>query len=116
VLAMMQARDVLEHYIARHNRGVRSRDFEALLEIFTDSARLEFDGVRFGPFEGKRAIASAFRERPPSDELVLLTTTEPDPDVIEADYAVTASPKRRAGSLRMELSGASIVRLVIRVI
>jgi hypothetical protein len=112
---MMEARDVLEHYVARHNRGVRSGDFGPMLEIFADSARLEFEGIALGPFGGKRAIARAFLDRPPTDELFVLATREPEREVIEADYAWKASPTARAGSLRLELSGASIVRLLIRV-
>jgi hypothetical protein len=113
---MMLARDVLEHYVLRHNRGVRSGDFEPLLEIFADSARLELEGIAGGPFDGKPEIRRAFRERPPSDELLVVAADEPEADVIVAEYAWKSHPKSRAGRLRLELSGASIVRLVIQAI
>ena len=97
---MIGSRDVLRHYVERHNRGVVTGDFAPLLEMFHDSARLE--------------LARALAERPPSDQLVLLAVSEPERDVVEADYAWKGRPRERAGKLRIELRDASIARLVIK--
>jgi hypothetical protein len=112
---VIRPRDVLEHYRVRHNRGVASGDFAPLLEMFGEGARLEFRGAPLGPFAGKPAILRAFAEHPPSDELVLFSSSEPEPDVIEADYAWKSRPRERAGRLRIEIASASIARLVISV-
>jgi hypothetical protein len=112
---VIRPHDVLAHYVERHNRGVASGDFGPLLEMFGEHARLELLGASRGPFEGKRAIARAFTEHPPSDALALLSESEPEPAVIEADYAWKTAPTRRAGRLRIEIASASIARLVISV-
>jgi hypothetical protein len=46
---------------------------------------------------------------------VLFSSSEPEPDVIEADYAWKSRPRERAGRLRIEIASASIARLVISV-
>jgi hypothetical protein len=37
---------------------------------------MEFSGVPVGPFVGKQAIAAAYREQPPDDELRVLEERE----------------------------------------
>lgn len=63
----------LRVYVAAHNRGVVSGDFSELVGRFAADGQLEFDGFAIGPFVGRDAIAEAFRLRPPTDELVLLS-------------------------------------------
>lgn len=96
---MIGPRDVLRHYVERHNRGVASGDFAPLLEMFHEPAR--------------REQARALAESAPRDELVILAVSEPDRDVVEADYAWKARSTERAGRLRLELRDASIARLVL---
>jgi hypothetical protein len=55
---------------------VRSGDFSLMLEQFTEDAELAFEGVPVGPFRGKPAIAQAYAEQPPDDEIVILRTRE----------------------------------------
>jgi hypothetical protein len=111
---MMRARDIFEHYVARHNAGVGGQGFDALLEMFADDARLEFRGIDVGPFQGKPAIRRAFVERPPSNELTLISSAG-EGSSISAVYGWSTRPGVRAGTLQMELSHMKIVRLVVGV-
>jgi steroid delta-isomerase len=84
-----------------------------MLEQFADDAELAFEGVPVGPFRGKEAIAGAYAEQPPDDEIVILRTRESSDDLVAADYAWRAEPKKRAGSMILRLRGAEIDRLVV---
>ena len=84
-----------------------------MLEQFADDAELAFEGVPVGPFRGKDAIARAYAEQPPDDEIVLLRTRESSDDMVVADYAWNADPKTRAGSMILRLRDAEIDRLVV---
>jgi steroid delta-isomerase len=92
---------------------VRSGDFGPMLEQFADDAELAFEGVPVGPFRGKPAIAGAYAEQPPDDEIVILRTRESGDDLVVADYAWRADPVARAGSLILRLRDAEIDRLVV---
>jgi len=104
---------MLTSYVERHNEGVRSGDFGPMLEHFADDAELAFEGAPFGPFRGKPAIARAYEERPPDDEVTILRTKESGDDLVVADYAWHAEPAARAGSLILRLRGGQIDRLVV---
>ena len=84
-----------------------------MLEQFADDAELAFEGVPLGPFRGKEAIADAYAQQPPDDEIVILRTRESSDDLVVADYAWRADPKSRAGSMILRLRGAEIDRLVV---
>ena len=68
-----------------------------MLEQFTEDAELAFEGVPVGPFRGKPAIAQAYADQPPDDEIVILRTRESGEDFVVADYAWRAEPAARAG-------------------
>jgi steroid delta-isomerase len=104
--------DFLYEYIARHNQGVRGGDWEALAECFADDAVLAFEGAPVGPFAGRDAIATAYREQPPDDEVRILSASEEDGTVV-ARYAWSAAPELQAGRLRLAGGGGKIERLVV---
>jgi SnoaL-like protein len=104
---------LLQSHVERFNEGVRSGDFSRMLEQFTDSAELAFEGVPVGPFRGKQAIAKAYADDPPDDEVVLLRTRESGDDFVVADYAWTADPAARAGSMILRLKDGEIDRLLV---
>ena len=110
---MIDARFVLEAYAERHNAGVQTGDFAPLLEIFADDAVVELERPALR-LEGKPAIARAFAERPPSDTLVLSSIRTQGHENAVADYAFGKHPNERAGTLELTLSGAHVVRLVVR--
>jgi RimJ/RimL family protein N-acetyltransferase len=111
-LGLPPAIDFLHEYVARHNQGVRTGDWEALGECFAEDALLEFDGVPVGPFAGREAIVAAYREQPPDDEVRILAAEE-RPDGVEAPYAWSVEPERQAGRMLLTLRGGSIERLVV---
>jgi hypothetical protein len=111
-LRMPPAIDFLHEYVARHNQGVRTGDWEPLGECFAEDARLEFEGVPVGPFVGRDAILAAYRGRPPDDEVRVLSAEEL-PDGVEARYAWSAEPERQAGRMLLTLRGVEIERLVV---
>src|SRR5205823_477316 len=57
--------DFLHEYIARHNQGVRTGDWEPLGECFAEDGVLEFERIPVGPFAGRAAIEAAYSEQPP---------------------------------------------------
>jgi steroid Delta-isomerase len=98
---------VLDDYVARFNSGVRSGDWEPLLELLAPDAELEFVGIPVGPLAGRDAIGEAYRVQPPDDELVLLEQRSDG----SAVYAWARAPTRPAGELHLEERGGAIVRI-----
>ena len=111
-LGLAPAVDLLYEYVAQHNAGVRSGEWEPLAECFADDAVLEFDGAPVGPFEGRDAIAAAYRERPPDDEVQIIDAEERG-DTVVARYAWSIAPDAQAGRLLLTRSGDKIVKLVV---
>ena len=103
---------LLHDHVERFNAGVRTGDWEPMVGGFTDDAEMEFRGVPVGPFIGRDAIAAAYREQPPDDELRLLEQRHID-GRIEARYAWLAEPHIAAGELILTPDNGSIRKLVI---
>jgi len=103
---------ILEEHVERFNIGVRSGDFGPMLENFTDDATMAFEGVPVGPFEGRDAIAQAYRAQPPDDELDVLDMRR-EGDTLIAGYAWHRTPDVRAGELRLTVDGDRIAKLVV---
>ena len=80
-------------YVERFNKGVRTGDWSAMLELLSGDVELEFVGIPIGPFRGRAAVATAYRTQPPDDELVLLDGNR---------YAWAREPGRAAGELHLE--------------
>jgi hypothetical protein len=104
--------ELLTDHVERFNVGVRSGDFGPMLELFTDDATLEFEGVPVGPFHGREAIAAAYREQPPDDEIEVLEAEEDDAGV-RARYAWLRDEGRASGDMRLRLDGDLITSLVV---
>jgi steroid Delta-isomerase len=106
--------NLVRAHVERFNAGVRSGDFGPMVEEgFADDAELAFEGVPVGPFRGKEAIAGAYAEQPPDDEVVILRTSESGEEMVVVDYAWSAAPKERAGSMIFRLRAGKIDRLVV---
>lgn len=111
-LGLPPAVDVLYEYVARHNQGVRTGDWEPLGECFAEGAVLEFEGVPVGPFTGREEIVVAYRDRPPDDEVRILSAEE-RPGGADARYAWAVEPERQAGRMLLTLPDDVISRLVV---
>jgi steroid delta-isomerase len=104
--------ELLEDHVERFNEGVRTGDFAPMLDNFAVGATMAFEGVPVGPFVGRDAIARAYRDQPPDDELDVLDTRH-DGDTVVAGYAWRREPVKRAGELRLTVEGNRISRLVV---
>jgi drug/metabolite transporter (DMT)-like permease len=103
---------LLEDHVGRFNAGVRSGDWEPMVEGFATDAEMEFRGVPVGPFVGREAIAAAYREQPPDDELRVLEQRQAD-GRIEARYAWLAEPDVAAGEMFLTPENGAIRKLVV---
>jgi RimJ/RimL family protein N-acetyltransferase len=111
-LGLPPAVDFLHEYVARHNLGVRTGEWESLEECFAEDASLEFQGVPVGPFAGRGAIVAAYRDRPPDDEVRILSAAE-DEHGVTASYSWAVAADRPAGRMLLTLHGSAITRLVV---
>jgi hypothetical protein len=104
--------ELLTEHVDRFNAGVRSGDFGPMLELFADDATLAFEGVPVGPFHGRDAIAAAYRDQPPDDQIEVLDVEEDDAE-IRARYAWLRDEGRASGDLRLRRDGDLISGLVV---
>ena len=109
----MTCLELLQDHVMRFNEGVRTGDFGPMLERFDASAELVFEGVPVGPFRGRDAIATAYREQPPDDEVRVLDAEERDDGAVLARYAWAKEPAVPAGEMRLTRAGDAIARLVV---
>jgi steroid delta-isomerase len=103
---------MLAEHVRHFNEGVRSGDFGPMLAGFAPDAEMTFEGVPVGPFKGRDAIAEAYAERPPDDEVVLLGEPRVEGDVEESGYA-WAREGTRAGRMILTAREGQIARLVV---
>jgi hypothetical protein len=103
---------LLHAHVEDFNAGVRTGDFGLMLTRFRDDAQLVFVGVAAGPFGGRDAIAAAYRDQPPDDEILLLSTNE-YADVVVGRYAWSRRPQTEAGELRLVLVDGEIAKVVV---
>jgi steroid delta-isomerase len=108
----MDRRSVVDEHVSAFNRGVRSGSFDEMLQRFHDDARLVFEGVPAGPYEGRAAIAEAYRDRPPDDEIEVLEVTDDD-DHMVVSYAWRADDGKRAGDMIFSIERGLITQLVV---
>jgi steroid Delta-isomerase len=103
---------LLHDHVIRFNEGVRSGDWEPMLERFADEAELAFEGVPVGPFHGREAIAAAYDAQPPDDQLVTLRVTD-DRDGVTALYAWRREPATVAGRMVLTPRHGAVARLLV---
>jgi steroid delta-isomerase len=104
--------DLLKAHVGRFNQAVRSGDFAPMLSGFAPDAEMMFEGVPVGPFVGRDAIAQAYAQQPPTDEVRLLGTPRLEGDTVESDYA-WASDGGRAGRMILTVRGGTVARLIV---
>ncbi|MBI2895495.1 MAG: class I SAM-dependent methyltransferase [Deltaproteobacteria bacterium] len=103
---------LLRRYVELHNRGVTGGDFGPMIALFDENAQMRFEGIPFGPLDGRRQILDAFDASPPSDELDLIDVA-PTAGGAHASYAWRTRPGDRAGTLGITASAGKISRLVV---
>jgi len=103
---------LLEEHVRRFNEGVRSGDFGPMAAAFADDAEMHFEGVPVGPFVGRDAIAAAYRDRPPDDEVEIVDAEERDGAIV-ARYAWLRDHGKQAGEIPSPHAGR-ILKLIVR--
>jgi hypothetical protein len=103
---------LLDEHVERFNAGVRTGDWAPLAGGFADDAEMEFRGVPVGPFSGRDAIAEAYEQQPPDDELRVLEQRQVD-GRIEVRYAWLAEPDVAAGEMFLTPQDGVIRKLVV---
>ena len=103
---------VLVDHVRRFNEAIRSGVYDQMLDGFSADAEMVFEGVPVGPFAGREAIAEAYAQRPPTDEVRLLGDPCVHGDTVESDYA-WAAEGRRAGRMILTARDGQIARLVV---
>jgi RimJ/RimL family protein N-acetyltransferase len=101
---------LLHDYVGDHNECVRTGDWSALASWFSEDAELVFEGVPVGPFVGREAIAAAYAERPPDDQVQTFRVTETDGQV-SALYGWLATPSHVSGRMVVAAADGRIRRL-----
>ena len=109
----MSGVSLLDEHVRRFNEGIRTGDFGPMVDAFTEDAELRFEGVPVGPFEGREAIAAAYREQPPDDEVEILGTEEREDGVVVARYAWKRDEGKQAGEMLLTPRDGRIARLVV---
>jgi len=104
--------ELLREHVERFNAGVQNGDWGPMLEQFDEDAEMEFRGIPVGPYVGKEAIAAAYREQPPDDELRVLELRERE-DGVDARYAWLAEPEIAAGEMLLTAAEGRISKLVV---
>ena len=95
----------VESHLDAFNDAVRSSNWDAFAERFAMDARMEFVGVPVGPFEGRDAIAAAYRANPPQDTMTALHT-ESDGAVDAVNFAWDAGG---TGTMRLSWTADGLV-------
>ena len=103
---------VLHDHVRRFNEAVRSGDYAPMVAGFAADAEMSFRGVPVGPFAGREAIAEAYAQQPPDDEILVLGRPRVEGETVETDYAWVREGTR-AGRLILTAREGEIARLVV---
>src|SRR5690606_32984313 len=102
---------LFNEHVERFNAAVRSGDFGPMVAAFTPDAELVFEGIPVGPIHGRDAIAEAYREQPPDDEVEILDVEERDGEVVgRYRWRRGDGP---GGEMRLTPADGAIRRLVV---
>jgi len=103
---------LLDEHVRRFNEGVRTGDFAPMAAAFAEDAEMHFEGVPVGPFVGRDAIAAAYRDQPPDDEVEIFDTEERE-GMIVARYAWLRDEGKQSGEMRLTPRNGRIQKLVV---
>jgi drug/metabolite transporter (DMT)-like permease len=112
VVGSRRVSDLMDEHIERFNGGVRTGDWAPMIGGFSADAEMEFRGVPVGPFVGRDAIAAAYEQQPPDDQMRVLEHRQVD-GRIEARYAWLAEPEVAAGEMFLTPEDGAIRKLVV---
>jgi steroid Delta-isomerase len=100
---------VREHAVA-FNAAVRSGDWAAFAETFTEDAVMRFEGLPFGPYAGRAAIAAAYAAQPATGTLRIRdVVTDGDTDVVRFAWDAGGG-----GGMTVRWSAGRVADLTVR--
>ena len=104
---------LLRDFVECFNRGVKTGDFQPLLKLLDPDVTMRFrGGIARGPYQGREAVASGYRDEPPDDEIEFLDTKVKGGEVV-VGYSWMRTPDVRAGELRMVLGDGTITSIEV---
>jgi steroid Delta-isomerase len=103
---------LLEEHVRRFNEGARTGNFGPMAAAFAEDAEMHFEGVPVGPFVGRDAIAAAYRDQPPDDEVEIFDTEERE-GMIVARYSWLRDEGKQSGEMRLTPRNGRIQKLVV---
>jgi RimJ/RimL family protein N-acetyltransferase len=103
---------LLHDYVMVHNDCVRTGDWQALGDWFSEDGELQFEGVPVGPFAGRANIVEAYERQPPDDEVVIFGARR-DGEQVVASYGWVREPAKPAGELIVTVRDDTIRKLVV---
>ncbi|HVZ40831.1 MAG TPA: hypothetical protein VHI13_16245 [Candidatus Kapabacteria bacterium] len=110
----MTPNELLSRYIECHNEGVETSNFSPLVELFSHDAEIKFIIMQPRLYRGRDAIAAAFAEHPPTDQLRAHHIT-PVATGATTLYEWSQQPGVQAGSIHARIECDLIQRMVIHV-
>src|SRR5215831_7741309 len=88
--AMDDPQAFADAHIAAFNDAVLTQDFNRFIERFSDDAKMRFENVPGAgelEFNGSPAIAAAYAQQPPDDEIVLTGPARSDGEAVVIPFA-----------------------------
>ncbi|HLY49569.1 MAG TPA: nuclear transport factor 2 family protein [Solirubrobacteraceae bacterium] len=111
---MSATEDVAREHVEAFNAAVSSGDFDLFVERFSDEAVLRFENVPGAgtlEFAGRAAIAAAYREQPPDDQIDIDGVAHADGETILVPFAWRRD--RGRGVMRITRHGDRITWMTI---
>jgi len=107
----LDVRAYVDAYVERFNAAVRAGDFGPFVATLARDAVLDFEGGPMGPFEGREAILAAYRERPPTGTMRVLSA---EGDVYRGMRVRFAWHRGGSGTMRLGTQEAGrILRIAV---
>jgi hypothetical protein len=67
--------DRVAAHVEAFNHAVATGDWETFATRFATDARMSFPGLPIGPYDGREAIAAAYRDNPPTETMTITGAT-----------------------------------------
>jgi hypothetical protein len=101
--------DRVSGHVAAFNDAVAEGAYERLAERFAADAAMSFVGVPVGPFFGRSAILTGYREMPP-DDIMEVTSVESDGETDTVRFLWSQSG---SGTMTMRWDDRLLAELVV---
>jgi len=63
-------------HVEAFNHAVTTGDWDTFATRFADDAVMSFPGLPIGPYAGRAAIAEAYRDKPPTEPMTILSSAD----------------------------------------